>query len=137
VFLLPIAKYSVGATLPPHLSPWVDNEEEGYKPAYAEEIERIKNGEPAILEDAETEEMDAETSNDAEEIESEAESTKSEDDEDSEEEVVDKKKSVVAKKKSTDKKAKAEKRRKNEVSCCWCPQCVFRRLFAESCFFNL
>jgi pescadillo protein len=124
VFLLPIAKYSVGATLPPHLSPWVDNEEEGYKPAYAEEIERIKNGEPATLEDAETEEMDAEISNDAEEIESEAE------DEDSEEEVVDKKKSVVDKKKSKDKKAKAEKRRRNEVSCCWCPQCVFRRLFA-------
>jgi pescadillo protein len=27
------------------LSPWVDNDEEGYKPAYAEEIERLKNGE--------------------------------------------------------------------------------------------
>jgi pescadillo protein len=113
VFLLPIAKYSVGATLPPHLSPWVDDEEEGYKPAYAEEIARIKNGEPAILEDEETEEMDAETSNDAKEIESEAESTKSED-EDSEEEVVDKKKSAVAKKKATTKKAKAEKRRRDE-----------------------
>lgn len=46
MFLLPIAKYGAGATLPPHLSPWVDNEEEGYKPAYAEEIERLKNGEP-------------------------------------------------------------------------------------------
>lgn len=45
MFLLPIAKYEVGATLPPHLSPWVDNDEEGYKPAYAEEIERLKNGE--------------------------------------------------------------------------------------------
>jgi pescadillo len=45
MFLLPIDRYSVGATLPPHLSPWVDNDEEGYKPAYADEIERLKNGE--------------------------------------------------------------------------------------------
>ena len=48
MFLLPIRRYAVGATLPPHLSPWVDNDEEGYKPAYAEEIERLKNGEPLI-----------------------------------------------------------------------------------------
>ena len=45
MYILPISKYGVGATLPPHLSPWVDDEEEGYKPAYAEEIERLKNGE--------------------------------------------------------------------------------------------
>jgi len=45
MFILPIAKYAVGVTLPPHLSPWIDNEEEGYTPAYAEEIERLKNGE--------------------------------------------------------------------------------------------
>lgn len=32
-------------SLPPHLSPWVNNDEEGYKPAYAEQIERMKNGE--------------------------------------------------------------------------------------------
>jgi pescadillo protein len=45
MFLLPIARYAVGASLPPHLSPWIDHDEEGYKPAYAEEIERLKNGE--------------------------------------------------------------------------------------------
>ena len=45
-FLLPLVKYGVGAELPPHLSPWVDNEEEGYTPAYAEEIECLKNGDP-------------------------------------------------------------------------------------------
>lgn len=44
-FLLPCSKYAVGSELPPHLSPWVDNEEEGYKPAYAEEIEKIIQGE--------------------------------------------------------------------------------------------
>jgi pescadillo len=49
MFLLPIARYAIGATLPPHLSPWVDNEEEGYKPAYAEEVNRLKNGEAVDL----------------------------------------------------------------------------------------
>lgn len=44
-FILPIDKYGVGKTLPPHLSPWVDDKEEGYVPKYKEEIERLKNGE--------------------------------------------------------------------------------------------
>jgi len=43
-FLLPTSRYAIGAELPPHLSPWVNNEEEGYTPAYAEEIECLKNG---------------------------------------------------------------------------------------------
>ena len=49
MFLLPISRYALGRTLPPHLSPWVDDEEEGYKPAYAEEIERLKNGDHVDL----------------------------------------------------------------------------------------
>jgi pescadillo protein len=43
-FLLPTSRYAVGVELPPHLSPWVDDDDEGYKPAYAEEVEMIKNG---------------------------------------------------------------------------------------------
>lgn len=58
-FLLPLSKYSVGSELPPHLSPWVDNEEDGYKPAYAEEIECLKNGQPIpeAMDEDEDEEM--------------------------------------------------------------------------------
>ena len=51
MYLLPITRYGVGKALPPHLSPWVDDEEEGYKPKYAEEIERLKNGESIDIDD--------------------------------------------------------------------------------------
>ena len=44
-FVLPITKYSVGHALPPHLSPWVNDAEEGYVPKYKEEIEKMKIGE--------------------------------------------------------------------------------------------
>merc|ERR1711957_495662 len=53
-FCLPIKKYSVGSELPPHLSPWVDDGEEGYVPKYKEEVERLRNGE--LLEVIEAEE---------------------------------------------------------------------------------
>lgn len=42
---LPPSKYALGVSLPPHLSPWVNDEEEGYKPKYREDIEKLKNGE--------------------------------------------------------------------------------------------
>ena len=55
-FILPIDKYGVGKVLPPHLSPWVDDKEEGYVPKYKEEVERLRNGE--VLDDeAETGDM--------------------------------------------------------------------------------
>mmetsp|Transcript_32901 Transcript_32901/g.94480 ORF Transcript_32901/g.94480 Transcript_32901/m.94480 type:complete len:690 (-) Transcript_32901:71-2140(-) len=85
MFLLPIAKYAVGVALPPHLSPWVDNEEEGYKPAYAEEIERLKNGESITQM---SDEMEAEEAADVEDTseKSEGDGSQSEADAESEEE---------------------------------------------------
>jgi pescadillo protein len=88
-FLLPISRYAAGSELPPHLSPWVDDEEEGYKPAYAEEIERIKNGEtiePADVEAIDSDdaiEDDDKVSDDSEGAEEEAEASE-EEEEDSE-----------------------------------------------------
>ncbi|KAH6754872.1 pescadillo-like protein [Perilla frutescens var. hirtella] len=43
--ILPTEKYTVGCVPPPHLSPFVDNEAEGYVPEYAEAIERLKAAE--------------------------------------------------------------------------------------------
>jgi len=47
--LLPCGRYGVGASLPPHLSPWADEADTGYTPAYADEVERIRKGLPPIV----------------------------------------------------------------------------------------
>lgn len=56
-FILPVQKYGVGHELPPHLSPWVDDNEEGYVPKYKEEIEKIRNGE--MLDEIEEDNVDS------------------------------------------------------------------------------
>eukprot|EP00977_Amphora_coffeiformis_P027541 scaffold34620_cov160-Amphora_coffeaeformis.AAC.6 len=109
MILLPIAKYAVGAPLPPHLSPWVDNEEEGYKPAYAEEIERLKLGEP--VEEKEAEEMDESQSEEEEEDEKKADGESDEGDEEEEEE----EEPVEKDDKKADKKKKKKKRKAQET----------------------
>ncbi|XP_073151670.1 pescadillo homolog isoform X1 [Henckelia pumila] len=43
--LLPTEKYMVGCVPPPHLSPFVDDEAEGYVPEYAEAIKRLQAAE--------------------------------------------------------------------------------------------
>lgn len=110
--LMPIAKYAVGAALPPHLSPWVDNEEEGYKPAYAEEIERIKAGESVDTIAADNEADNESSSSEDEDMEGQEEeevNDNADDDESADElEVTDKDKQMV-------KKKRKKKRKKEDV----------------------
>ncbi len=100
--LLPCSKYKVGAELPPHLSPWIDNNVEGYTPKYAEEIEKIKRGEEIIEED--------DSGDDAEEVPgSEAASDADDDDEDEDDDAVEEEEDIdVVKPKSDDPKELAK-----------------------------
>eukprot|EP00578_Thalassiosira_sp_NH16_P008334 CAMPEP_0181113548 /NCGR_PEP_ID=MMETSP1071-20121207/20407_1 /TAXON_ID=35127 /ORGANISM="Thalassiosira sp., Strain NH16" /LENGTH=733 /DNA_ID=CAMNT_0023197595 /DNA_START=65 /DNA_END=2266 /DNA_ORIENTATION=- len=75
-FVLPITKYAVGSELPPHLSPWVDDKEEGYVPKYKEEVERLRNGE--MLDDVSDDEQRIETEANDGKNESSSESEKQE-----------------------------------------------------------
>jgi hypothetical protein len=51
--LLPPALYAPGATLPPHLSPFVGDEVDGgYRPWFKDIIDRIKAGDPTVMADS-------------------------------------------------------------------------------------
>ncbi|KAL7468448.1 hypothetical protein ACHAXS_008673 [Conticribra weissflogii] len=67
-FVLPVTRYGVGVMeLPPHLSPWVEDKEEGYIPKYAEEVEKMKNGElvdDVVIDDSIKAPEDSEDDND-------------------------------------------------------------------------
>eukprot|EP00533_Pseudo-nitzschia_delicatissima_P005383 CAMPEP_0116101028 /NCGR_PEP_ID=MMETSP0327-20121206/12596_1 /TAXON_ID=44447 /ORGANISM="Pseudo-nitzschia delicatissima, Strain B596" /LENGTH=690 /DNA_ID=CAMNT_0003592971 /DNA_START=22 /DNA_END=2094 /DNA_ORIENTATION=- len=113
MFVLPIEKYGVGTPLPPHLSPWVDNDEEGYKPAYAEVIEKLKRGE--VVDENEMEEDDAVAVDEAEKSDTEvAEEAEASDSDSEEEEVEEEGDSKKKKEELKKKKARAKKRREEE-----------------------
>eukprot|EP00571_Detonula_confervacea_P010228 CAMPEP_0172297112 /NCGR_PEP_ID=MMETSP1058-20130122/252_1 /TAXON_ID=83371 /ORGANISM="Detonula confervacea, Strain CCMP 353" /LENGTH=731 /DNA_ID=CAMNT_0013006221 /DNA_START=36 /DNA_END=2231 /DNA_ORIENTATION=- len=72
-FVLPIEKYGVGMELPPHLSPWVNDKEEGYVPKYQEEVERLRNGEILEASDDDMAKNEKESNGDKDESSSEEE----------------------------------------------------------------
>lgn len=57
LFLLPTSQYMPGATLPAHLSPFVDNQKEGYTPNRGKEIAHLK-GEEVVESEEEEEEVE-------------------------------------------------------------------------------
>lgn len=59
MYLLPTSQYAPGASLPAHLSPFIDNEKEGYVPNRQKEIAHLKGEEIIESESDHDEEMES------------------------------------------------------------------------------
>lgn len=69
--LLPVKDYAPGAKLPPHLSPFVDNEKEEYMPQRQKEINELHGFDQEVVLDSEGEEKEEEEKEEEEEEEEE------------------------------------------------------------------
>ena len=56
LFLLPTGAYKPGHALPPHLSPFVENQKEGYVPSRQKEINQLKGEDDFDVDESEEEE---------------------------------------------------------------------------------
>lgn len=68
--LLPVENYGPGKKLPPHLSPFVDDEKEGYMPKYREEVRKLQNlhgGAAAVVAAGKKSEREEDVDNDEDE----------------------------------------------------------------------
>ena len=63
LFLLPSQPYKPGIAAPPHLSPFVDNEQEGYIPDRQREIDQLKGVTKEIVESSDEDEEEQEEQN--------------------------------------------------------------------------
>ena len=57
---MPIDAYLPGRIPPPHLSPFVNDEKEGYTPLRRIELDKFKSGEPVVEEEVVAPESDQE-----------------------------------------------------------------------------